>query len=216
MRGAIFDVDGTLLDSMGTWHGCGARYLKTLGIEAEPELGDYLFTQTNETGAVYIAEHYGLNVGTDEIVDGLNREMERFYFEEAEPKAGAVELLEQMEDEGISMTVASSTDRYLLERAFERLGIGHFFAAVLTCDEVGATKADPLIFNEAAEIMSTCPEDTWVFEDGLYAIKTAHDAGFRTAAVYDEISGRDWEDMKKLADVHVNDLREFRLSNHII
>ena len=206
--GAIFDVDGTLLDSMPVWHGCGVRYLKSIGIEAEPGLSEFLFTQTNETGAVYMVEHYGLDRTPEEVADGMNREMERFYESEALPKHGAVELLDRLAEQRVPMTVATSTDRYLVEKAFDRLGLGKYFMAVLTCTDVGATKSEPLIFEEAAEIMGAAPGNTWVFEDGLYAIKTAHDAGFKTAAVFDEISGRDWDEMVKIADINVNDLSE--------
>ena len=107
------------------------------------------------------------------------------------------------------MTVATSTDRYLLDGAFRKLGIGHYFRDVLSCGDYGTTKSEPLIFNKASEVMGTDPADTWVFEDGLYAIKTAAKAGFRTVAVYDEQSRDDWEEMSMLADRHVNKLTEF-------
>lgn len=202
-EGVILDVDGTLLDSMPVWHDCGVRYLAGLGIEAEPGLGDYLFTQTNETGAYYLIDHYGLDKTPEEVAAGLSKEMERFYFEEAEPKEGAVEFLDRMNERGIPVTIATSTDRYLIERAFERLGITDRFEAVLSCPELETTKKDPLIFFEAARVMGSRPEGTWVFEDGLYAVRTAKDAGFRTVAVYDSISEGDWEELKKLADIHI-------------
>ena len=107
------------------------------------------------------------------------------------------------------MTVATSTDRYLLEGAFRKLDLERYFKAVLSCGEYGTTKGEPFIFNKAAELMGTDPAETWVFEDGLYAIKTAVKAGFRTVAVYDELSSSDWDEMSMLADMHVNKLTEF-------
>ena len=209
-KGAILDVDGTLVDSMGVWHNCGARYLAGLGIEAEPGLGDFLFTQTNESGAYYMIERYGLDKTPEEVAEGLSKEMERFYFEEAELKKGARDLLDLLEAMGVPMTVATSTDRYLIEKVFDRLDIARYFKGVLTCPEEDTTKADPLIFMKAAGLMGSEPEDTWVFEDGLYAIKTAKDAGFRTVAVYDPISESDWDSLKKLADISVAGLDDFK------
>ena len=209
LKGAILDVDGTLIDSMPVWHNCGARYLAGLGIEAEPGLGDYLFTQTNESGAYYLIERYSLDKTPEEVAEGLSKEMEKFYFNEAKLKKGARELLDSFKDSGVPMTVATSTDRYLIEKAFEELDIAGYFKKVLTCPEEETTKADPLIFNMAAELMGTSPEDTWVFEDGLYAIRTAKEAGFRTVAVYDPISESDWEGLKELADISVAGLDEF-------
>ena len=209
ISGAIFDVDGTLLDSMPVWHNCGARYLKSIGIEAEPGLGDFLFTQTNESGAVYMVDHYGLDIPPEEVAEGMSRDMENYYFNQPAMKEGAAEILERFSEEGIPMTVATSTDRYLLEGAFRKLDLGRYFKAVLSCGEYGTTKGEPFIFNKAAELMGTEPAETWVFEDGLYAIKTAVKAGFRTVAVYDELSSSDWDEMSMLADMHINKLTEF-------
>ena len=118
-------------------------------------------------------------------------------------KPGAREFLDKLESEGVPMTVATSTDRYCIEAAFEKLDLSHYFLKVLTCPEVGATKSEPLIFEKCAEVTGSEPEETWVFEDGLYAIKTAADAGFRTAAVYDEVSREDFDEMSRLADISV-------------
>ena len=208
ITGAIFDVDGTILDSMEVWHNCGARYLAGLGIQAEPGLGDYLFTQTNETGAYYIIEHYGLDKEPEEVAAGMSQEMEKYYFREAELKEGAQALLEALKDRGVPMTVATSTDRYLVEGGFRRLGLGKFFQTIFTCTEAGATKDDPRIFFQAAESLGTDPGSTWVFEDGLYAVKTAKKAGFRTAAVFDTVSRSDWDELSELADVAVRSLAE--------
>ena len=203
IAGAIFDVDGTLLDSMPTWHNCGARYLATLGIEAEPGLGDILFTHTSETAALYLIDRYKLDKDPGEVARGLSEQMEHYYYEEASMKPGAREFLDKLESEGVPMTVATSTDRYCIEAAFEKLDLSHYFLKVLTCPEVGATKSEPLIFEKCAEVTGSEPEETWVFEDGLYAIKTAADAGFRTAAIYDDVSREDFDEMSRLADISV-------------
>ncbi len=207
----IFDVDGTLLDSMPVWHNCGVRYLASLGIEAEPGLGDFLFTQTNETGAVYMVDRYGLDKTPEEVADAMSRDMENYYFSSPELKEGARELLDRFMEAGVPMTVATSTDRYLLEGAFRKLGIEHCFMRIFSCGDYGTTKGEPLIFNKAAELLGTDPDSTWVFEDGLYAIRTAAEAGFRTVAVYDELSSGDWDEMTVLADEHVNKLTEFKV-----
>lgn len=209
ISGAILDVDGTLIDSMPVWHNCGVRYLKSIGIEAEPGLGDFLFTQTNASGAVYMVDHYKLNLTPEEVADAMSRQMEDYYFNEPQMKEGAEDLLERFAEAGVPMTVATSTDRYLLEGAFRKLGIGGYFKKILSCGEYGTTKGEPFIFNKAAEVLGTEPADTWVFDDGLYAIKTASKAGFMTVAVYDEQSSPDWEEMSMLADKHVNKLTEF-------
>jgi len=208
IKGAIFDVDGTLLDTMGTWHNCGVRYLAKFGIQADPGLGDILFTHTSETGARYLIDTYHLDMDADEVAEGLTKEMEDFYYNEADFKPGAKDLLDRLQDEGVPMTVATSTDRYCIEAAFRRLGITDYFRGILTCMEVGATKSSPDIFYRAAELLGVADRDCWVFEDGLYAVKTAAKAGFRTVAVYDEISKNDWGELTELADESVATLED--------
>jgi haloacid dehalogenase superfamily, subfamily IA, variant 3 with third motif having DD or ED len=211
IEGAIFDVDGTLLDTMPVWHDAGARFLATLGMEAEEGLGDKLFAETVQTGAEYLIKNYGLKMSRDEVAQGINEQMEKFYFDEAQMKPGAKELLNRMNNAGVHITVATSTDRYCIETAFERLKIKDCFDAILTCTEVGSTKDNPAIFFEATDIMGTAVPDTWVFEDGLYAIKTAWTEGFRTVGVYDEISAKDQDELRRYSYIYVNDLTEFNV-----
>ena len=71
IKGVIFDVDGTLLDSMEIWEDVGVRYLNSIGIEAEPDLGTVLFTMSIQEGAAYVKEHYHLSQEPEEIVQGV-------------------------------------------------------------------------------------------------------------------------------------------------
>lgn len=212
IKGVIFDVDGTLLDTMPVWTDSGARYLASQGIEAEPGLGNKLFSMTVEMGAKYLKAHYDLPHALEEIEAGINGCVENFYFTEADFKPGARELLEKLKAAGIPMSVATSTDKYCILAAFDRLGCTDYFDAILTCGEVGASKSEPKIFFEAARIMGTEPSETWLFEDGLYSIKTARAAGFKTAGVYDAVSEADQEEIKRMADIYLADLREFTFS----
>lgn len=211
IAGVIFDIDGVVLDSMPYWHTCGERFLRSIGIEAEPGLGDLLFTQTPMTGARYLIDHYGLDMTVEEVAAGTNSMMKQPYEELIELKPGAAKLLERIRAAGIPMTVASSTGRPFLETAFHRLGIEQYFLQILSCDEYETTKAEPKIFHAAAELMGSEPRSTWVIEDGLYSIRTAAAAGFRTVGIYDEASAADWEEIRRIADYHYSDLLEFDL-----
>ena len=209
MKGAIFDVDGTLLDTMHVWTDAGARYLATLGIEAEEGLGAKLFTMTVDMGAVYLKENYLLPQSLDEIKRGINGAVENYYFTEADFKPGARELLDQLQADGVRMAVATSTDRYCISAAFDRLACTAYFDVILTCGEVGASKSSPRIFYEALKVMKTPVEETWIFEDGLYSIKTAKAEGFKIVGVYDAVSEADQEEIRALSDIYVRDLRQF-------
>ena len=206
IRGAIFDVDGTLLDTMPVWTDAGARYLASLGIEAEEGLGAKLFSMTVDMGAVYLKENYPLSQSLSEIKKGINGAVENYYFTEADFKPGARELLDQMKEAGIRMSVATSTDKYCILAAFERLDCASYFDVILTCGEVGASKSNPKIFYEAIKAMNTPVEETWLFEDGLYSIKTAKAEGFKIVGVYDSVSEADQEEIRIWSDIYVRDL----------
>lgn len=212
IKGVIFDVDGVLLDTMPVWTDSGARYLASLGIEAESHLGDKLFCMTVEMGAEYLKEHYSLPYTIAEIKAGINGCVEQYYFTEAGFKPGARELLEKLKAAGVPVTIATSTDKYCILAAFDRLGYTDYFDAILTCGEVGASKSEPKIFYEAARIMGTEPSETWLFEDGLYSIKTAKAAGFKTVGIYDSVSEKDQAEIRALADIYLESLNDFTFS----
>lgn len=209
IRGMIFDVDGTLLDSSFVWENAGAVYLKKHGITAEEGLGRKLFAMTLEAGARYLKEGYGLQETEEKILAGVLQVVEDFYFREAQLKPGAEEFLCCLAEKEIPMVIATSSKKEHIEAALGRLGVLHYFKEVFTCSQVGAGKDKPLIFQRAAECMGTAPEETWVAEDGLYAMKTAAAAGFRVLGVYDEGSREDWEEIRHTADLALADLTQF-------
>ena len=212
IEGAIFDVDGTILDSMPTWNHVCEKLLISEGIEPEPGLGDKLFAVTVEMGAEYMKENYPLDHYTvQEIMDKVNNMMEEFYKTEAEFKLGAKELIVKLHKAGVKLTVASSTAEYCVEAAFKRLGILDYFQGLFSCATIGVTKDKPDIFFMARQLMDTDTEKTWVFEDGLYSIKTAKAEGFKIVGVYDAVSEKDQEDIKKYSDIYLKDIREFDL-----
>lgn len=206
LQGVIFDVDGTLLDSMPMWDHAASRYLEGLGVTPEPDLQQILFPMSLTKAAEYLQEHYRLNMTVPEIMDGFNATIHAFYRDEALPKAGAEELLAGLRREGIPMTVATSTDRCHIEAAFARLGWTQYFEELLTCTEVGVGKVQPLIYQLAAEHMGTPVGSTWVFEDALHAAETAHRAGFPVAGVYDRASEANQERLRETAELYMKEL----------
>jgi HAD superfamily hydrolase (TIGR01509 family) len=139
---------------------------------------------------------------------GTNAQIEQVYYEVAQFKEGARELVEGFVREGIRCTVASSTASYCIEAAFRRLGVSDLFDGIFSAGEMNTTKAEPKIFYAAMNCMGTDKEATWVFEDGLYAIRTAKEAGFPTVGVYDSMSEADQEEIRRYADVYCRSLAE--------
>lgn len=208
MKAAIFDVDGTLLDTMDEWHDVGARYLTAMGIEPEPNLGDKLFNKTSITSAEYMIEKYGLNMTVDQVRDGINKTVEGMYFQRVGFRQGAREYLDKLIAEGVPMAIVTSTDGYCIRGAMERLGYLDKFVAVFSAADLGTSKKQPDIFYTALESLGSKPSETWVFEDGLYAMETAKKEGFRILGIYDEISRDDQDAIKEISDIYIKEFTE--------
>lgn len=211
IRAAIFDVDGTLLDTMPTWHNAGERYLATIGVKAEPGLGDILFAETTESGSTYIIDHYRLNLSREEVSRGIIAQMEEYYRDEAQPKEGAVEFLETLKQAAVPMAVVTSTEGSCIRDAFARLDLSDYFTVILSAQDLGTTKKEPAIWTAASEAMGVNPKDTWVFEDGLYAVDAANSFGYHTAGLYDIISEADQPMIRAHADVYLNSFTELTI-----
>lgn len=211
IRGAIFDIDGTLIDSMPIWDQLGARYLKRMGIEPEPDLGRVLFPMTIEEGVCYIKCTYNLHASGEEIRAGLMKEMSDFYKNEVPLKSGAVYILEKFKQAGMPMILSSIGDRELENAALTRLGIRGYFTDMLFCEDYGTTKRESKIYLVCAERLGFVPEEIIVFEDVLQAVRSAKRAGFYTAAVYDAASGKDSAALKKEADLYLASLADLEL-----
>lgn len=199
--GAIFDLDGTILDSMMIWDNAGEMFLNSIGIKAESGLGKIMFSMSMTKGAGFLKDRYDLGLTVEEIVAGINCTIEDFYYNQVQLKDGAEQLLRNMKQAGIKMTAATSSDRQIVVGALKRLRVLNCFEKIFTCTEIGAGKEKPDIYLAAAEYMGILPKDTWVFEDALHAIRTAKSAGFRTVGIYDASSLENWEEMKVISDI---------------
>lgn len=208
-RGAVFDADGTLLDSMHVWRNLGELYLLSRGIQPEDGLSARIWPMSYSQGCAYLKEHYGLHETVSEIQEGISRMIEGFYRKEAELKPGVREFLEVLREKNIHMVIATSGDRELLLSALKRNGITEYFDEVFTCSELGTDKRDTKIFMICAEALGLPPENTAVFEDTLFALETAKSAGFITYGVYDASSIHDRQRIIDTSDYYINDWRNF-------
>ena len=207
IKGAIFDLDGTLLDSMFIWDTIGEEYLRSLGKEPHEDLKETFMTLTLEEAAEYYREHYGVTLSVKEIVDGVNAMVEQTYRTKVTLKPGIAEYLAWLKENGVRMCVATVTDRYLVEETLERLGVRHYFSEIFTCAEVGFGKDKPIIYQKALEHLETEKRDTYVFEDMLFALNTAKTDGFPTVGVYDRHEAHQ-DDLKELADYYIFDFTD--------
>ena len=200
---AIFDFDGTLFDSMYIWDNVSDTYLRSLGKTPTSTLREDVRALSLYQSACYFKKEYDLSLSTNEIVTGVNQIIERYYLYEVLPKAGVVEFLEQLKNSGVTMCIATATDRYLIESALKRCKMEHYFDAIFTCGEVGHGKDEPVIFRKAMESFDADLVETLVFEDALHAVCTAKADGFTVIAVADDSEMRQSE-IYTLSDFYID------------
>ena len=200
---AIFDMDGTVLDSMPVWDTLGEDYLRSLGRPVPPGLRGVLAPLSMQQTASYGP--------AERIIDEINALVADFYRNTAPAKPGAAELLSCLRARGVRLALATATDRPLAEAALRRTGLLPYFSCLLTCSEVGAGKDRPDIYFAALAALSAKREETLVFEDAVHAIETAKAAGFAVAAVRDASMAAQAPRIRALADLYLDALSDFPL-----
>ena len=203
LKGAIFDADGTLIDSMHIWHELGARYLESLNIAPEENLSAKLYPMSLEMSCRYLKERYHLSDSEGDILSGILGIIEGFYRDEVALKEGVREFLSAMSGKNIPMVIATSGDRDLLTSALTRNGIAEYFDGIFTCSELSTSKHEPDIFMACAGFLGLNPESVGVFEDSLFAVETAKRAGFITFGVADGSNIHQWEMIRAIADYSI-------------
>ena len=211
IKGAIFDVDGTMLDSMQIWENVAENYLISQGAVPRPDLNEELSQIGGHQIPAYFRAEYGLTQAAEDIHAGINALLADFYFNEAPLKNGVIEILETFQNQGIKMCVATATDRSLIEPALHRCGIAKYFGKIFTCPEEQTSKSRPDIYLSAAKFLGTDIGDTLVFEDALYAVKSAKKAGFPVVAVYDQAAEDHQDALRTLGDYYFESLVDFPL-----
>ena len=199
INAAIFDMDGTFLDSMPYWMNAGSFFLESLQIQGEENLGEKLLDMTLPEGCIYLKEKYSLNLSPEQIEEKIKNILLSAYTNEISFKGTSLSFLKKLKESGSKIAVCTHTERSLFSPAFKRLGLENFFDYVISAKEFGLSKSHPEIFFHVAEKLNSKTEETWIFEDALYAIITAKRAGFKTAGIFDSSSQKDEEKIKKIA-----------------
>ena len=201
---AIFDLDGTLVDSMGYWKNLSVEYLTLMGVKEIPaDILERIKPMTVKESAALFVSEFSLDATPQQVAAEIAGIMSRHYIEDIPIKPGVAAYLEKLAAKGVKMCVASATVEPLVDACLERLGIRQFFEFTLSCDTVGAGKKSPLVYQRAAELLGAGAEETVVYEDAFFAARTAKDAGFEVCAVYDRISHDGWEELREICDSEI-------------
>ena len=195
---AIFDMDGTLIDSMIFWKSLASEYLSSRGVTQVPaDLPERIKPMTMSESAALFQQEFGL---TGDPEAEMNAMMDGHYRNDIPLKPGVEAYLRLLRSRGVRMCVASATAEPLMESCLTRLGVRDCFEFLLSCETVGAGKRSPRVYQEAAARFNAAPAEISVYEDALYAIQTAKEAGFYCIGVYDDSASKNWLTIEALAD----------------
>lgn len=192
IKAAIFDMDGTLVDSLMLWDVLWADFGKTY-LEDEnfrPSEADdkRVRTLTLKDAMHLIHENYHIGRDGGELLDRANRMMIDFYSNRVALKDGVLEFLEHCKRGGVKMCLATATATDLLHLALDHCGIGKYFSGIFSCGDIGKGKEHPDVFLLAQKYLGEEVGDTWVVEDSLVAIETATKIGMKTIGIYDRFN----------------------------
>lgn len=211
MQAAVFDLDGTLFNSLGVWDDADRAFLSRRNIELTPDYTEAVKLMHLEEAALYTKARYSLSESPKDIMDEWLAYIRAAYA--AMPlKPYAREYLELLHAAGVKLAIATSSDRQIFLPALKHNRIDGLFSAAVTVCEVDRGKEYPDVYLEAARRIGAEPQTCAVFEDILPAVKAAKAGGFFTAAVFDEGSRRDEEALKTTADLFLTSYEELLLS----
>ena len=205
MRYAIFDLDGTLTDSMTMWRNVANTYLAENGFTPQDD-----FKKLKNSTWIYefvkiSKERFNFDIDIEEFYSWMYRYVLDKYTNEIQLKDGARELLDKLLSQGVKMCICSSTDRCMMLPALQRLELLKYFQFTCHCREFGSEKDSPSVFMHCMEKLGAKnPHETVIFEDAYYSVKTAVEAGFYTVAIYDSTE-LNQQQLKKLANQYLTE-----------
>ena len=208
MKGYLFDLDGTLLDSNRMWRSLTTNFLNRHKIKFTEEIAQELTTMSIYKSAGYLRHTLKVNLTEEEIISELEKEIVKGYTNEVELKDGALEYLSYLKEKNIPMGLATATNDRFVDLIMERFDIEKYFDFIATVDNIGILKNNSEFYVEAAKKFPLQPSEVAIFDDAPYAIEAAVKAGLRVYAVYDEVNRNFYEDSKKIAYKGIESFRE--------
>lgn len=206
---AIFDLDGTLINSTGVWNKVDEDFFNRRNVIMPPEFPQVIKTHTLMSGAVYIKDRLSLPESPEDIVKEWHDAAVYAYHNDVRIKPYVKELLELLKNSyGYKIGLATSNTHELYDQCLINNGIYDYFDSFTQSDEVERLKGFPDIYEKSAERMGVPKEECIVFEDVYQAVKGARMGNFFTVAVEDSASADDREEIIKIADVYIKSFRE--------
>jgi HAD superfamily hydrolase (TIGR01509 family) len=207
ITGAIFDFDGTVFDSMHIWKGVKFQFFDRIGLVLSEEQREE-FKNLFLLEAIELAKKcFDLKMTDKELFNEFFTMIKEKYLADTEPKNDIIEFLEKLKAKGVKMGIATATGEPALIAVLEKFNMLHYFQEIYSTYTVGASKTEPKVYDVVLNELGTEKQTTWIFEDALYAAKTAKKAGYKVVGIYDK-SEPEQEELKNLVDIYINNYSE--------
>ncbi len=210
ITGAIFDFDGTLFDSMHVWIGIRDKYFDRIGLKLSKEDEEVFKGVYLRESLILAKERFALKQTYEELYNQFFDYIKELYLSDAEPKNDIIPFLEKLKSRGVKMGIATATGEPALIAALEKYGMREYFSFICSTYTVGAAKTEPKLYDTVLRELGTDKESTWIFEDALYAVKTAKENGYNVVGIYDK-SEPNAEEFKNTVDIFVHNYSEIEL-----
>ncbi|MCI6274261.1 MAG: thiamine diphosphokinase [Coriobacteriaceae bacterium] len=213
-KGAIFDCDGTLVDSMRMWNSVIVELARAHGCDG---VGQEFFARVESVtlgdGCQIMHDELGIETSASELYEEVCAIVRHHYETDIPLMPGAREFLEELASAGIPMVVATSTPLREARVALEAHGLSRLFQGIVTTEQVGGRdKAFPDVYLEAARRLGTPVGETWVFEDAPFGVRTSKRAGFNVVGLMNDHDGRDERDVRPWCDIYAHGFGELSLA----
>ena len=208
-KGAIFDLDGTLVNSMKVWENADYILAERYGFKPDEEYWNRVTSCSFMQGAEYITERFKLRKTAEEIAQELYEIVLNDYKNTIKLKDGAKELLTRMKNYGLKLAIATSNTEEMTFAVLKSNGVFDLFTAFAYCDDVGKNKSYPDVYYKAASDMGLLTEECYIFEDVPNAVDGAKKSGAEVIGVYDEYSAAKEQEIRAKSDRYIMSLKEF-------
>lgn len=208
-KAVLFDLDGTLVDSMWMWHAIDIEYLNRFGLTPPDDLSEAIEGMSYDETAVYFKRRFNIEDSLDKIKADWKEMSREMYCTKIQLKAGVRHFLDYLKNKNIKMSICTSNSYTLAEELLKSLDIYKYFDTIVTAGMVGLGKPNPDVYLEAARLLEIPIEKCIVFEDVVQGIMAGKNAGMKVVAVFDEASKNTTDKKKELADYYVESIDEF-------